>query len=99
MDTVLPGINRESVLTLAEDAGLKTEERRISIDEAMEDGKEVFVTGTAAGIAYIESLTHKGKTKVYADGKIGETTVALQKKLKGIQYGVEEDTHGWLQRV
>lgn len=98
-DTILPGINRASVLTIARDLGIKTEERRISIDEAMEDGKEVFVTGTAAGVAHIESISHKGKTKEYAGGKIGETTLALQKTLKGIQYGVMEDTHGWLEPV
>lgn len=95
-DTVLHGINRDSVLTIAEDMGISTEERRISIDEAMEDGKEVFVTGTAAGVSYIESITHKDSTKEYAGGKMGEATYQLQKTLKGIQYGMVDDKHGWM---
>jgi branched-chain amino acid aminotransferase len=95
-DRILPGINRKSVLTIAEDMGVKTEERRITIDEAMADGAECFVTGTAAGVAYIESIEHEGSTAVYNDGKIGELTVSLRRRLKGIQYGAEEDTHGWM---
>ena len=95
-DTILPGVTRKSVLTLAEDAGVKTEERRISIDEAMSDAKEVFVTGTAAGISYIESITHSGKTAAYCDRKMGDLTQTLLKTLKGIQYGAVEDTHGWM---
>ena len=95
-DTVLPGISRESIITLAQDMGVPTEERRISIEEAMEEGTEVFVTGTAAGVSYIESITHNGRTKEFAGGKPGELTLALRKKLKGIQYGVEEDIHNWM---
>lgn len=95
-DTILPGINRETVLTIAAEAGVKTEERRISIDEVLSDGKEAFVTGTAAGISYLESVTHTGKTAVFAGGKIGELTANLLKTLKGIQYGKLEDKHGWM---
>ncbi|MBN2534918.1 MAG: branched-chain-amino-acid transaminase [Spirochaetales bacterium] len=95
-DTVLPGITRKSVLVLAKDSGIKTEERQISIDEAMSDAKEVFITGTAAGICYIESITHNDKTVVFGDGKMGETTHHLLKVLKGIQYGKREDKYGWM---
>ncbi len=98
-DTILPGITRESVLTLARDMGVETEERRITIGEALESGKEVFVTGTAAGVSYLESITHDEKTKVYAGGKPGELTRNLQNKLKGIQYGTEEDPYGWMFEV
>jgi len=98
-DTILPGITRQSVLTLATQMGVKTEERRISISEAMESGKEVFVTGTAAGASFIESITHQGKTKVYAGGKPGELTLQMRKKIKGIQYGVEEDVNSWMYEV
>lgn len=98
-DTVLDGINRSSVLSLADEMGINTEERKITIEEAMSEGKEVFVTGTAAGVSFIESITHKGKTKEYSGGKPGELTVSLRKKLKGIQYGVEEDKFGWMVEV
>lgn len=95
-DTVLPGITRKSVLTIAEDMGIETAERRIEIAEAMSDAAEVFVTGTAAGIAFIESITHDGTTRTYADAKMGEVTQGLLHKLKGIQYGAEPDPHGWM---
>lgn len=98
-DTVLDGINRSSVLSIAEKMGITTEERKISIDEAMSSGKEVFVTGTAAGVSFIESITHNGKTKEYSKGRPGDLTLALAKKLKGIQYGLEEDTFGWMVEV
>ncbi|MBN1797429.1 MAG: branched-chain-amino-acid transaminase [Spirochaetales bacterium] len=95
-DTILPGITRKSVLTIAEDLGLKTQERRISIDEAMSESKEVFVTGTAAGVSYIESITHQGKTAVFNNKKIGEISHTLLITLKGIQYGAKEDKYGWM---
>jgi branched-chain amino acid aminotransferase len=95
-DTILPGITRKSILTIAADAGIKTEERRISIEEVQSESKEVFVTGTAAGISWIDSVTHKGKTAVFNNGKMGETTTHLLHTLKGIQYGAEEDKYGWM---
>lgn len=95
-DTILPGITRESIITLAKDMGLKVEERRISIKEALDKGRECFVTGTAAGVSYIESLTHKNRTAVFHGGQIGPVTLELQKTLKGIQYGALPDKYGWL---
>ncbi len=99
-DTILPGITRDSVLAIAKDLGIPVEERRLSIEEAMSEGKEVFVTGTAAGIQSMESLTHRDKTAIYSrDGKPGEVSRLLQHALKGIQYGALPDTHHWLREV
>jgi branched-chain amino acid aminotransferase len=95
-DTILPGVTRSSVITLAGDMGIQTEERKISIHEVMDDAAEVFVTGTAAGIAYIESITHAGRKVKFGDGSIGELSERLLKTLKGIQYGALEDTHAWM---
>jgi branched-chain amino acid aminotransferase len=95
-DTILPGITRRSILDLAADMGIPTEERRVDIAEVLSDVNEAFVTGTAAGVAYIESMTHRGKTSVFNNGKIGDVTLELQKTLKGIQYGAVPDSHGWM---
>jgi len=95
-DTILPGITRKSILVIAGDLGITTEERRITIEEAMNESKEVFVTGTAAGISYFESITHKGKTARFNDGKMGEATRELLHALKGIQYGAVPDKYGWM---
>lgn len=98
-DTVLPGITRKSILTLAQDMGLKTEERQVSIHEVIDNAKECFVTGTAAGIAHFESITHNDKTAVFCDRKMGEVTFSLLKTLKGIQYGAVEDKHNWMVKI
>lgn len=98
-DTILPGITRKSVIQLAKDLGVKVEERKVTIKEAMKNATEAFVTGTAAGVTHFESLTYKGKEKVFGDGSIGKLTLKLQSTLKGIQYGVIEDKHGWMKAI
>ncbi len=98
-DRVLPGVTRKSTIVLAQDLGIAVEERPIAIDEVMSDATECFVTGTAAGVAHIESITHNGKESVFNGRKIGEVTRKLQWQLKGIQYGAVPDTHGWMTPV
>jgi len=98
-DTILPGITRESVLSLAQQQGIKTEERLISIDEVMSDTVECFVTGTAAGITPIESVTHNGKETVFNDLKPCPVGSKIQYLLKGGQYGSVADTNGWNYKV
>ncbi|MFP4536476.1 MAG: aminotransferase class IV [Spirochaetaceae bacterium] len=95
-DRILDGITRKSVLELAKDMGVFTAERPVEIDEALSEATEVFVTGTAAGVSYLESITHQGKTALYNGGKIGELTAQLRRTLRGIQYGAVEDSHNWL---
>ncbi|HAK47065.1 MAG TPA: branched-chain-amino-acid transaminase [Spirochaeta sp.] len=98
-DTILPGINRKSVIELAGDLGVKVEERKVPIEEVMDDAQECFVAGTAAGVSFLESITWKEKTAVFNDGKQGELTTELLKTLKNIQYGAAEDTKGWMVEV
>jgi branched-chain amino acid aminotransferase len=95
-DTILPGITRATVIQLAREHGLRVEERRVSVEEVFADGIECFVSGTAAGVTFLESLTHEGRTKVFGSGAIGEATRYLLKTLKGIQYGAIPDSHGWM---
>jgi len=95
-DTILPGITRASIIELARDRGIKTNERKIAIDEALEETKECFVSGTAAGATPITSLTWQGKKTVFNNGKSGEFTAEIQSTIKGIQYGALPDTKGWM---
>ncbi len=95
-DTILPGITRRSILVLASKKGIRTEERRVSLKEAFANARECFVSGTAAGVTPIESLTHEGKEVVFCGRSTGEVTRELLKTLKGIQYGALPDTHGWM---
>ena len=98
-DTILPGITRASVIELARDMGVRVSERKLSIEEVLSEGAECFVTGTAAGVTPIESLTHQGKEVIFNQGKVGELTATLRDTLKGIQYGTLPDTKGWMVRV
>ena len=98
-DTILPGITRASIIELARDRNIKVSERKISIDEALDETKECFVTGTAAGATPITSLTHNGKKVVFNQGKTGDLTVDMRSTLKGIQYGTLPDTKGWMMKV
>ena len=102
--TLLPGITRDSLLTLGADLGMIAQEGRIDID-AWRDGNadgsisEVFACGTAAVITpvgYVKS--RKGEWAV-GDGQTGPITAKLRQALLDIQTGQAPDTHGWLTRV
>jgi branched-chain amino acid aminotransferase len=98
-DTILPGITRASIIELARDRGIKTSERKISIEEAMEETKECFVSGTAVGATPISSITCHGRKAIFNDNLEGELTVELRNTIKGIQYGTLPDTKGWMVAV
>ena len=98
-DTILPGITRSSIIELARDRGIKVSERKISIDEALGETKECFVSGTAAGATPLSSLTYGEKNVIFNDGKTGELTAELRDTIKGIQYGTMDDTKGWMLKV
>ncbi len=95
-DTILPGITRKSVIQLAKEEGLKVEERKVSVQEVQENAVECFVTGTAAGISPMSSLTDlNGKKVTFGDGSEGPIAHKLQHILKGRQYGLLEDPNHW----
>ena len=95
-DTILPGITRKSVIALAKEAGMKVEERPVSVDEVFANAAEFFVTGTAAGISPMSSLTDlNGRKVVFGDGKEGPVAHKLQHLLKGRQYGLLSDPNNW----
>jgi branched-chain amino acid aminotransferase len=102
--SILEGVTRESILSLAAEFGLTPIERKIAIAELV-DGissgqvTELFACGTAAVITPIGMLKDEDGTYVVGGGETGETTAALRKNLLDIQYGRAEDTHGWLRRV
>ncbi|MDR3335599.1 MAG: branched-chain-amino-acid transaminase [Treponema sp.] len=98
-DTILPGITRSSIIELAKDKNIKVSERKISIDEVMSEGKEFFLSGTAAGATPITELSYKGKKAVFNGGKVGDLTADIRDTLKGIQYGTLPDAKGWLVKV
>ncbi len=98
--TILPGVTRDSALTLMRDWGLRVSERQVSIDEVAQAAhkgalKEVWGTGTAAVISPVGELAYKGERIVVNEGRIGELTQKLYDAIVGIQYATAPDTHGW----
>jgi branched-chain amino acid aminotransferase len=102
--TILEGITRDSILTLARDLGLRVEERRVDVDEwrkGAADGSvvEVFACGTAAVVTPVGALRWPGGEAVAGDGSPGAVTQKLRSALLDIQYGRADDPHGWVHRV
>ena len=97
--SILPGITRNSVITLCKDWGYDVEERRISVDELIEAQKsgaleEVFGTGTAAVISPVGKLRYENDVMVIGDGGIGPVSQKLYDTVTGIQSGAVKDPYG-----
>lgn len=96
--SILPSITNKSLMVLAEDMGMKVERRQIPVEE-LATFEEAGACGTAAVISPIERIDDYDKKISYVfskDGKPGPISEKLYKKLRGIQYGDEPDTHGWV---
>jgi branched-chain amino acid aminotransferase len=100
-DTILPGITRDSVITLLEATGIPVEERPLPIDEVIAAHaagrlRECFGTGTAATISHVAEITYRGKTMTLppvADREIGPAVLA---RMTALRTGREPDHRGWL---
>ena len=102
--TILPGVTRDSALTLLRDWGLAVSERQIGIDEvydAAHSGRlvEMWGTGTAAVISPVGELSYKGESIVINERRIGDLTQRLYDAITGIQYGRTPDPFGWTMPV
>ncbi|KQR97864.1 branched-chain amino acid aminotransferase [Williamsia sp. Leaf354] len=99
--SLLPGVTRDSLLSLSVDAGISVEERKVSSEElrkgvASGDITEVFACGTAAVITPVGRVKSDTDDYRIGDGGPGEVTTALRDTLTGIQRGTFADTHGWM---
>jgi branched-chain amino acid aminotransferase len=93
-NSVLSGITRDSVLTLARDLGIPVFESTIP-REMLYIADEVFFSGTAAEITHIRSVDRI----VVADGEMGPITRRLSEEFFGIVHGKVKDRFGWLTPV
>jgi branched-chain amino acid aminotransferase len=103
--SLLPGITRSSLLTVATDLGIRADEGRISVDEWREECangeiSEVFACGTAAVITPVGEVKSRtsGSWSV-GEGGTGEVTTRLRQALLDIQTGAVSDTHNWLHTI
>ena len=95
--SILPSITNKSLMQLAEDYGMKVEQRQIP-EEELETFEEAGACGTAAvisPISYIDDLDTQKRYTFSKDGKPGPVSTKLYNHLRNIQYGVEPDVHGW----
>ncbi len=100
-DSILAGVTRESVLTIARHWGMKVEERKVAVRELvynLEKGnvKEAFGVGTAATIARIEVIGYEGKD--YQLPPVNKQGFAdkVYVELDGIKRGTKDDRFNWI---
>ncbi len=103
-DSILPGITRDSILTLAREAGLTVREAPYAIDQWREDVRagrvtEAFACGTAAVITPIGRVRGREDDFTIGNAVAGPVAQRLRSLLVDIQRGKAKDGHGWFQRV
>ncbi len=101
--TILPGITRDSVITLARAGGVEVREEAYTLDQWRADAasgrlREVFACGTAAVITPIGRVRSPGNEIVIGEGA-GPLTQKLRAQLVDIQRGLAPDPHGWVHKV
>lgn len=102
--TVLPGVTRDSILSVLREWGYKVNETRLSIDELVEAGKngrlkEAFGTGTAAVISPVGEFVYKDESIQVNGFQIGTLTQKLYDYLTDVQWGNIEDKHNWIVKI
>lgn len=103
-DSILSGVTRDCVLTIAREWGVPVSERRLAIDEivaAHRAGtlKEVFGSGTAAVVSPVGELNVDGAPLIINDNQPGPLSLRLYEEITGIQRGTKPDRYGWLTPV
>ena len=99
--SILDGITRDSLLTLARSQGYTVEEREILVPELLEWVKtgEAALSGTAAVLAGVGTLIYHGQEHTVSDGRPGPNTQRLREALSTIHSGESADKLGWLTPV
>ncbi len=99
--TFLHGVTRDSLLTMARGMGFEVEERVFDVAGMLEWVKtgEAALSGTAAVLAGVGTLVHRGKEHRVGSGDVGPVTQRLRSALVAIQNGQAPDTCGWTKRV
>ena len=102
--TILAGITRDSIMTLARDHGIEVREQPYAIEQWEADAKsgrltETFACGTAAVVTPIGAVkTAEGQFTIGGQS-IGPLTQRLRSALVSIQRGTAPDTHGWIEEL
>lgn len=102
--TILEGITRDSLLTLARDEGLTVREEPYAIEQWRADAesghlREAFACGTAAVVTSIGEVRSASGNFTIGAGGPGQLTERLRDRLTAIQRGTLPDPHGWVHRI
>ncbi|QUD88352.1 branched-chain amino acid aminotransferase [Phenylobacterium montanum] len=102
--TILPGVTRDSLITLARDLGLTVREEPYAIDQWRADAAsgrltEAFACGTAAVVSPIGQVKGREHSFTIGDGGAGPVASRLKAALLDIQNGRAPDKRGWLDRL
>lgn len=102
--TILPGITRDSIITLARDAGMDIREEAYSIDQWKADAQsgrltETFACGTAAVVTSVGKVAGEDGEFTIGAGGPGQVTEKLKNELISIQRGETKDRYGWVHRI
>ncbi len=102
--TILPGITRDSVITLLRDLGHRVKEDRISMDDLLKsyelgELRECFGTGTAATVSQVRRIRYRDRTLELPPIERRKAGTAVREKLLAVMTGREPDTHGWVESV
>ncbi len=99
-DTILDGVTRDSLLTIAHGLGVKIEERPISVDELERAFRsnimiEAFGVGTAAVIAPVKTINISNTDFHLPEYSHENLSYKLKQKLERMRTGKEEDVYNW----
>src|SRR6185295_15223802 len=102
--TILHGITRESILTLARDQGITVREEPYSIEQWEADARsgrlrEAFACGTAAVVTPIGSVKSAEGGFAIGGQSIGPLTQRIRERLVSIQRGQAPDPHDWIEEL
>ena len=99
-ETILNGVTRDTIITLAKDKGIEVEERKITVAEILkgaEDGTltEAFAVGTAATVTQIGEIGFGDQLFKLSDSSTRTISTGLAKDLNEIRNGLAIDRFGW----
>jgi branched-chain amino acid aminotransferase len=102
--TILPGITRDSLLTLARDMNVRVEERPLPLEELLGASREgalraFFGVGTAAAVAPIGELAWDGGSLTLPDAGPDAIHERLRRALEELRTGDAPDRHRWIEEL
>ncbi|WP_394270760.1 branched-chain amino acid aminotransferase [Qipengyuania sp.] len=102
--TILPGVTRDSLITLLREEGYSVSEEPYGIDDWRADAtsgalSETFACGTAAVVTPVGTVMGPAGEFTIGGGETGSVTARMRELLLGIQLGTVADRHGWITRL